>query len=54
MNFKIDAIPNFKREAKQLVKKFHSLKNELANLEQALQNDPYKGIPLGSNCYKMV
>ncbi|MBA2562257.1 MAG: type II toxin-antitoxin system RelE/ParE family toxin [Chitinophagaceae bacterium] len=53
MNFKIDAIPNFKREAKQLVKKFLSLKNELANLEQALQNDPYKGIPLGSNCYKI-
>jgi hypothetical protein len=53
MNFKIDAIPNFKREAKQLVKKFHSLKNELANLEQSLQNDPYKGIPLGSNCYKI-
>ncbi len=45
MNFKIDAIPNFKREAKQLVKKFHSLKNELANLDQALQNDPYTGIP---------
>jgi hypothetical protein len=53
MNYKVEAIPNFKREAKQLVKKFHSLKNELANLDQALQNDPYTGIPLGGNCYKI-
>ncbi|MEO6583724.1 MAG: type II toxin-antitoxin system RelE/ParE family toxin [Ferruginibacter sp.] len=53
MNYKVEAIPNFKREAKQLVKKFHSLKNELANLDQALQNDPYTGTPLGGNCYKI-
>ena len=53
MNFKIEAIPNFKREAKQLVKKFRSLKQELVNLEQVLETQPNSGTTLGNNCYKI-
>ena len=29
MNYKVEAIPNFKKEAKKLLKKFCSLKHEL-------------------------
>jgi mRNA-degrading endonuclease RelE of RelBE toxin-antitoxin system len=32
MNYKVEAIPNFKKEAKRLIKKFRSLKDELAEL----------------------
>ena len=53
MNYKVEAIPNFKREAKQLVKKFRSLKQELESLEEILETEPHTGTPLGSNCYKI-
>ena len=53
MNYKVEAIPNFKKEAKKLSKKFRSLKQELTSLQQTLQNEPHTGTPLGSNCYKI-
>ncbi len=37
MNYEVEAIPNFKKEAKQLIKKFRSLKQELANLARVLE-----------------
>jgi len=39
MSYKVEAIPNFKKEAKRLIKKFRSLKQELATLAQILEND---------------
>ncbi len=53
MNYKVEATPNFKKEAKQLSKKFHSLKNELELLEKLLENNPQTGFSLGNNCYKI-
>ena len=53
MSYKIAAIPNFKKEAKRLIKKFRSLKQELANLAQILEKNPHTGTPLGINCYKI-
>ncbi len=53
MSYKVDAIPNFKKEAKRLIKKFRSLKHELATLAQILENEPHTGTPLGYDCYKI-
>lgn len=53
MNYKVELSDNFKREAKRLIKKYHSLKNELANLTAELETNPTKGIPLGDNIYKI-
>ncbi len=53
MSYKVEAIPNFKKEAKRLIKKFRSLKQELEVLAQLLENEPNTGTPLGNDCYKI-
>lgn len=45
--------PNFQKEAKRLVKKYPSLKLELAALYVALQSKPDTGIHLGNGIYKI-
>jgi mRNA-degrading endonuclease RelE of RelBE toxin-antitoxin system len=53
MNYNVIPISNFKREAKRLIKKFPSLKQELLTLEDTLQNNPNIGTKLVKNCYKI-
>ena len=53
MNYNIIAVPTFKKELKRLVKKYPSLKNELADLFELLQTQPKQGTNLGNNCYKI-
>ncbi len=53
MSYKIIATDNFKKEAKRLVKKFASLKDELVVLENTLSANPTEGTALGNNCYKI-
>ncbi|HRI59474.1 MAG TPA: type II toxin-antitoxin system RelE/ParE family toxin [Saprospiraceae bacterium] len=43
----------FERQAKKLVKKYRSLVNELIQLRQNLERDPFQGTPLGKDCYKI-
>jgi mRNA-degrading endonuclease RelE of RelBE toxin-antitoxin system len=43
----------FERELKRLVKKYPSLRQEFGDLIQHLQEDPFQGIPLGQDCYKI-
>ena len=43
----------FKKEAKKLIKKYHSVKNELAELNKNLSEQPKLGTPLGYNAYKI-
>lgn len=43
----------FKREAKRLSKKFHSLKAELKELNKTLTKEPNTGTSLGNNIYKI-
>ena len=40
-------------QAKKLVKKYPSLKNELFTLIQELKENPTKGTSVGKNCYKL-
>ncbi len=53
MSYKVGLSDNFKKEAKRLVKKYRSLKSEIADLITELEADPTKGIPLGNDIYKI-
>ena len=53
MSYKVDTIAPFRKEAEKLIKKYPSLKNELAELGSQLSNDPTTGSSLGNNCYKI-
>lgn len=45
--------PNFEREFKKLFKKYRSLAADLFELEAELLENPYLGIHLGHDCYKI-
>ncbi|MEX2568340.1 MAG: type II toxin-antitoxin system RelE/ParE family toxin [Cyclobacteriaceae bacterium] len=53
MSYKVDTIAPFRKEAKKLIKKYPSLKNELAELGSLLSTNPTAGTALGNNCYKI-
>lgn len=53
MNYEVIATPDFKKFFKKLFKKYPSLKNDLAELIEKLQNDYSIGISLGNNLYKI-
>src|ERR1700677_3059087 len=53
MSYNIQLSPNFKKEAKKLVKKYASLKTELAELFSKLEENPTLGTPLGNGIYKI-
>ena len=44
---------SFEKDAKVLIKKYASLKQELFNLGRKLANNPTLGTPLGKDCYKI-
>lgn len=51
--YSVRAARSFEREAKPLIKKYASLKQELATLGEQLQENPTLGTPLGQDCYKI-
>lgn len=53
MSFSVIPSDKFKREAKRLIKKFPSLKQELADLNSRLEKNPETGTPLGNDVYKI-
>lgn len=53
MSYSVVTIPPFDRQLKRLVKKYPSLKNEIAELGKLLIEDPASGTPLGNDCYKI-
>lgn len=53
MSFEIIPTPFFLKDVKPLVKKYPSLKNELARLGDELLLNPQMGEPLGRDCYKI-
>ena len=52
MNYKVIPVDKFKKEAKRLIKKYPSLKSELAELAIALSANPTMGTALGHEAYK--
>ncbi len=53
MSFSVIPTDKFKSEAKRLIKKFPSLKQELADLASVLEKVPDTGTPLGNETYKI-
>lgn len=53
MSYRVVTIPPFDRQLKRLAKKYHSLKNDLAELGKQLTDNPAMGKPIGQDCYKI-
>jgi len=53
MSFKVKTISVFERQAKRLLKKFPSFKNEIRILINELKKEPEKGIFIGNGCFKI-
>src|SRR5665213_1135274 len=53
MSYKVLSIVVFEKQAKRLIKKYPSLKNELFELVQALKENPEQGTAIGKSCYKI-
>src|SRR5476651_1498110 len=53
MSYKIELTDNFKKEAKRLIKKYASLRTEIAELGKQLSQNPTMGMPLGNDVYKI-
>jgi len=51
--YKVLLTQNFKKEAKSLIKKYASIREELAKLGEILAENPTSGTPLGRDCYKV-
>jgi mRNA-degrading endonuclease RelE of RelBE toxin-antitoxin system len=51
--FEVAALEKFDKQAERLVKKYASLKEELAALVSELKQNPTKGIPLRHSCFKI-
>jgi mRNA-degrading endonuclease RelE of RelBE toxin-antitoxin system len=53
VSYKVELTANFQKEFRPLVKKYRSLKDDLAGLITELEENPEIGTPLGHNCYKI-
>lgn len=53
MSYKLIITPAFERDAKSLLKKYRTIKNDLPSLLESIENEPTQGKPLGKDCYKI-
>lgn len=53
MSYSIIPVDKFKKEAKRLIKKYPSLKDELIELSNQLEQNPIIGTALGNNTFKI-
>ena len=53
MNYKVDISNYFERQAKPLLKRYKSLKDEIAQLIDRLGEEPDIGTAIGKSCYKI-
>lgn len=53
MNYKVYTTSNFEKEVRRLIKKYGSLKNEIADLINNLHHNPTQGTYINSNVYKI-
>ena len=53
MSYKVDTTDNFEREAKRLIKKYKSLKKEIEDLIDELEENPEKGTHIRNGVYKI-
>ena len=53
MSYEVKSIFVFERQAKRLIRKYSSLKNELKCLVIDLKENPEQGTPIGHGCFKI-
>jgi mRNA-degrading endonuclease RelE of RelBE toxin-antitoxin system len=53
MSYKVLLTPDFQKDAKKLLKKYPSLKNELLALHEQLEENPVCGTQILENVYKV-
>jgi hypothetical protein len=53
MSFNVIVTTGFKKHAKRIGKKHHSLKSDIQALIVVLEQNPMQGEPLGQDCYKV-
>ena len=53
MSYRVELSNNFVKEAKSLIKKYASLKEELSELFSKLEQNPTLGTPPGNDIYKI-
>src|SRR5215469_1929238 len=53
MKIDVQTIKVFERQARRLMKKYPSLKEEILELVETLERNPTCGTPLGHQCYKI-
>lgn len=53
MSYNVESTSVFERQAKRLIRKYSSLKNELLELVRNLKENPEQGSALGNHCFKI-
>jgi hypothetical protein len=53
MSFNVIVTTGFKKHAKRIGKKHHSLKSDIEVLIGSLEQNPFQGEPLSKDCYKV-
>ena len=53
MSYEVRVVDEFKKDVKKLLKKYRSIKTDILNLIENLEEDYNIGINLGSNLYKI-
>lgn len=53
MSFEVKSLPRFDREIKRLAKRYPSLKEDFGALLNAIGENPFGGISLGNQCFKV-
>jgi len=53
MNYSVEATSYFARQLKRLIKKYPSVRTEVAGLISSLKKSPEQGTPIGNHCFKI-
>jgi len=53
MSYEVRVVDEFKKDVKKLLKKYRSIKTDILELIEKLEEDYTIGIDLGSNLYKI-
>lgn len=53
LQYEVKTTPAFEKQARKLIKKYKSLKEELTELISSLEENPIQGIPLSNHCFKI-
>ena len=53
MSYKLSLTTKFQRDAKKLLKKYPSFKNDLDTIFSQIKGEPTSGISIGKSCYKV-